>query len=316
MPSDQSLKIVEQLEAIYQQSVSRLRAALTLYIRTGERPDPAARENGAFAYPEIMLRYDGLRDPGPLGRSFGRLQAAGDYAIAVTQPELFAPYLAQQIDLLLDDYGVKVEATVSRTEIPYSYVLDASDDLDLAGAASGEFARIFPSTELSQIGDATVWVCLGLWAWSIQGLLSRGFYARGEAWVPSIIGSVVTVLATPLFFVLSNTYGVIGLAAASSIAISLNVFALAVLLRRRAGAHAVGQAFLGTLVRMGGATAASCLLVSQGSATVALDAPALVRGAVWGGAAVVLSALFGLVLGVEELKTLSASLSRRLKRRR
>ncbi|MSP73600.1 MAG: murein biosynthesis integral membrane protein MurJ [Myxococcales bacterium] len=174
----------------------------------------------------------------------------------------------------------------------------------------------FTDGELSQIGDATVWVCLGLWAWSIQGLLSRGFYARGEAWAPSIIGSVVTVLATPLFFVLSNTYGVVGLAAASSIAISFNVFALAVLLRRRAGAHAVGQAFLGTLVRMGGATAVSCLLVSQGSATVALDAPALVRGAVWGGAAVVLSALFGLVLGVDELKALSASLSRRLKRRR
>ena len=128
MPSDTSLKIVAQLDEIYQQSVSRLRAALTLYIRTGERPDPSARGDGAFAYPEIRLRYDGQHDPGPLGRAYGRLQAAGDYAIAVTQPSLFAPYLAQQIDLLIDDYGVSVEAGISQTEIPYNYVLDAGDD--------------------------------------------------------------------------------------------------------------------------------------------------------------------------------------------
>ena len=160
MPSEKSLKLVEELDAIYRQSVSRLRAALTVYIRTGERPDPETRRNGAFAYPEIRLRYDGHRDPGPLGRAYGRLQAAGDYAIAVTQPELFASYLAQQIDLLLDDFGVTVEAGVSRTEIPYNYVLDAGDDLDLTGAAPVDLARIVPSTLLSQIGDE---LADGLW---------------------------------------------------------------------------------------------------------------------------------------------------------
>ena len=115
MPSKQSLDIVDQLDAIYQQSVSRLRAALTHYIRTGERPDPGLRRDGAFAYPEIRLSYEGGRDPGPLGRSFGRLQSEGDYAIAVTQPRMFAHYLAQQIDLLIDDYGAQVTAGRSAT---------------------------------------------------------------------------------------------------------------------------------------------------------------------------------------------------------
>ncbi len=160
MPSKQSLDIVDQLDAIYQQSVSRLRAALTHYIRTGERPDPGLRRDGAFAYPEIRLSYEGGRDPGPLGRSFGRLQSEGDYAIAVTQPRMFAHYLAQQIDLLIDDYGAHVTAGRSATEIPYNYVLDAGDDLDLTGAAPVELARIFPSTELSQIGDE---LADGLW---------------------------------------------------------------------------------------------------------------------------------------------------------
>jgi AMP nucleosidase len=162
LPSPRSQQIVAELEAIYRQSVSRLRAALTHYLRTGEAPDPAMRAGGGFAYPEIRLHYDGASDPGPLGRAYGRLQAAGDYAVAVTQPALFASYLAQQIDLLLDDYGVAVEATAGRTEIPYSYVLDAGDDLDLTGGAAvaADLARIFPSTELSQIGDE---LADGLW---------------------------------------------------------------------------------------------------------------------------------------------------------
>jgi AMP nucleosidase len=160
LPSTQSLQLVEQLDTLYRQSVTRLRAALTHYIRTGERPDPASRRDGTFAYPEIRLRYDGGRDPGPLGRSFGRLQEPGDYAIAVTQPVLFAPYLAQQIDLLIEDYGVRVEVGVSGTEIPYNYVLDAGDDLDLTGASPVELSRIFPSTILSQIGDE---LADGLW---------------------------------------------------------------------------------------------------------------------------------------------------------
>jgi AMP nucleosidase len=160
LPSTQSLQLVEQLDALYRESVARLRAALTHYIRTGERPDPAMRRDGAFAYPEIRLRYEGGRDPGPLGRSFGRLQQPGDYAIAVTQPALFAPYLAQQIDLLIADYGVRVEAGVGTTEIPYNYVLDAGDDLDLTGASPVELSRIFPSTILSQIGDE---LADGLW---------------------------------------------------------------------------------------------------------------------------------------------------------
>lgn len=160
MPSQQGRDIVEQLDAIYRQSVSRLRAALTHYIKTGERPDPALRADGAFAYPEIRLDYKGGRDPGPLGRSFGRLQDEGAYAIAVTHPALFGHYLAQQVDLLIADYGVTVEAGLSATEIPYNYVLDAGDDLDLTGASPVELSRIFPSTELSQIGDE---LADGLW---------------------------------------------------------------------------------------------------------------------------------------------------------
>jgi AMP nucleosidase len=43
--------IVDQLSAIYDQSVENLRSALSTFLRTGELPDPEARAQGCFAYP-------------------------------------------------------------------------------------------------------------------------------------------------------------------------------------------------------------------------------------------------------------------------
>ncbi|WP_174273864.1 AMP nucleosidase [Sphingomonas bacterium] len=151
MPTNRSLKIVEDLDTLYQQSVARLREALAAYIETGVRPDPATRASGAFAYPQIKLHYDGETNPGPLGRAYGRLNTPGDYAISVTQPAMFGDYLATQLDMLIDDFGVWVETGLGEDEIPYPYVLDAG--LDLADVRAAELARIFPSTDLERIGD-------------------------------------------------------------------------------------------------------------------------------------------------------------------
>ena len=151
MPTSRSLKIVDELDALYSASVARLRDALSRYIEKGERPDPAARAAGAFAYPQIKLHYDGENNPGPLGRAYGRLNTAGDYAISVTQPAMFRDYLATQLDMLIDDFGVWVDIGTSKDEIPYPYVLDAG--FDLADVRAVELARIFPSTELERIGD-------------------------------------------------------------------------------------------------------------------------------------------------------------------
>ncbi len=49
--------------------------------------------------------------------------------------------------------------------------------------------RRFTPEQLAEIGALTGWVCLGLWAWSTQGLVARGFYARGDTWTPTLLGS-------------------------------------------------------------------------------------------------------------------------------
>ena len=159
MASDRSLAIVDELDAIYHRSVAALRRALACFIEAGERPDEAARAAGAFAYPELRLHYDGTPPPHRQTRAYGRLSVSGDYAISVTQPALFREYLAEQIDLLVEDYGATVTAGVGRQEIPYPYVLEAGNVI-LTDIGADELARIFPSNELVHIGDE---VADGLW---------------------------------------------------------------------------------------------------------------------------------------------------------
>ena len=158
--SRQGLAIVERLDAIYTASVANLRRAIARYIEHGERPDPAARAAGAFAYPEIRLHYPGTVARAHPVRAYGRLTAAGDYAVSITHPALFRDYIAEQIDLLVGDFGAQVEIARGAQEIPYPYVLDGGHDVDLADAAAAELARIFPSNELAHIGDE---VADGLW---------------------------------------------------------------------------------------------------------------------------------------------------------
>ncbi|WP_375393190.1 AMP nucleosidase [uncultured Sphingomonas sp.] len=157
--------IVAELDRLYRASVDRLQAALTAYLRDGTRPDPAARAQGSFAYPEIRLHFRGADDRPPSARtvplrSFGRLVTPGEYRISVTKPALFADYLAEQLTLLIEDYGVEVEATPGRQEIPFPYVLDPGHALSLDEVSASELARWFPATELQHIGDE---VADGLW---------------------------------------------------------------------------------------------------------------------------------------------------------
>lgn len=146
-------EIVDELQALYLDSVNGLRSALRRFLQTGETPDPAARAAGAFAYPELRVswRPEGARPR--LYRAYARLSEPGTYATTVTRPDLYRDYLCEQLELLVRDYGVTVTVGKSAQEMPFPYVLDGAEDMALDGAASGEIARWFPTTELASIGD-------------------------------------------------------------------------------------------------------------------------------------------------------------------
>jgi len=156
----QAVQIVEDLDRLYTASVTRLKEALTLYLRDGTAPTLEDRAHGCFAYPEIRLVYRGEGGrPAPM-RSFGRLVSPGDYRISVTKPALFKDYLVEQLTLLIEDYDVSVEAVAGRQEIPFPYVLDPGHALSLDTVSAAELARFFPATELAHIGDE---IADGLW---------------------------------------------------------------------------------------------------------------------------------------------------------
>ena len=165
--------LLDELEALYARSASALRAALATYLRNGVRPGADARLSGAFSYPELRITY-APEGAGPrLSRAYARLSQAGRYAVTVTRPALFRPYLLEQLSLLRDDYGAAVSVGVSQQEIPYPYVLDGADDLQLDGAQTTELARWFPSTQLALIGDE---VADGVWAPQLEASRPLGLF--------------------------------------------------------------------------------------------------------------------------------------------
>ncbi|RZJ17681.1 MAG: AMP nucleosidase [Brevundimonas sp.] len=143
---------LDRLETLYNQSVANLRTAVRDFLATGARVDPAARADGLFAYPELRVRWTGDRPANLEPRAYARLSKQGTYATTITRPDLFRPYLIEQLGLLEQDYGATFEVAPSRQEIPFPYVLDGSD-VTLDRTMTAAIARWFPTTDLAHIGD-------------------------------------------------------------------------------------------------------------------------------------------------------------------
>src|SRR6185295_12423861 len=146
-------QVIDRLCEMYDESVANLRTALARYLKSGERPDPKARAEGRFSYPELRIDYPYGSPPSFPPRAYGRLNQPGHYATSVARPYLFRKYLTEQLRCLLEDYRVEVSVGRSPSEIPYPYVLDGTDDLRLDGAQAADLAMWFPTTELAHIGD-------------------------------------------------------------------------------------------------------------------------------------------------------------------
>jgi putative peptidoglycan lipid II flippase len=76
-------------------------------------------------------------------------------------------------------------------------------------------------------------LCLGLGGWAAQTVISRGFYALGSTWLPTLVGTLIAVAAVPVYVLLRQQSGATGLAVASSGAILIYVAVLGLMQRRR-----------------------------------------------------------------------------------
>ena len=150
---------VDQLAAIYDESVASLRQALARYVEDGAVPDARARKNGSFAYPELRIDYGGKHPTSAPSRAFARLNQPGTYATSIARPELFRDYLVDQLEHLERDYDVTISVGRSASEIPYAYVIENSG-IQVGDIGTAELSRYFPSNELVHLGDE---IADGVW---------------------------------------------------------------------------------------------------------------------------------------------------------
>ena len=158
-PQPNAQAAVDRLREIYDVSVAGLRAALEQFAQSGAPSTSALRAPSPFVYPELRVIYRPNTAPPNVDRAFARFNQSGKYSVTVTHPDLFRPYLLEQLVPLMTEYGAAVEVGPSTQEIPFPYVLDGAD-LPLGALTAQELGRQFPPTNLAHIGDELV---DGLW---------------------------------------------------------------------------------------------------------------------------------------------------------
>lgn len=145
---------IERLKDLHSSATDALAEAVAAYLGRGELPTPAQR--ALFRYPELRIRYQPQTRKAPVSRAYAQLIWPGDYAVSITQPQFFEPYLREQLGYLVNDYGAEISVGVSDTEIPYAFVLDGSRSIDVHAVPPSELTRHFPSPQLATVGDSVV----------------------------------------------------------------------------------------------------------------------------------------------------------------
>ena len=85
----------------------------------------------------------------------------------------------------------------------------------------------FEPADTSATAAALFFFAFAVPIWGALSILTRAFYARREMWVPVLIGTVVTALAIPTYWLLQRSFGLEGVAFAGVIALGAYTVALA-----------------------------------------------------------------------------------------
>jgi len=191
----------------------------------------------------------------------------------------------------------------------------------------GFLSHRFTVADAQSTASVLVFLCVGLGGWAAQTVVSRGFYALGNTWLPTLVGTAVAFGAVPIYILLRHEWGAIGLAIASSIAILIYVFLLGWLQYRRFAHEAASRGatpdritgMLDTTVRLSLA-AAVAIGIGLAMRVVVLAylpgihlAPLLVRTALLSFVGVSAYMAVAAMFGIRELSEIKAFLARELR---
>lgn len=93
----------------------------------------------------------------------------------------------------------------------------------------------FTAHDTAVTATALRWYSVGIFAWSAQAILTRGFYALQDTRTPVISGTVMTTVFIGMNWLVvhKTSWGVAGLALATSVAAALHMLVMLLFLRRR-----------------------------------------------------------------------------------
>jgi len=98
--------------------------------------------------------------------------------------------------------------------------------------------------DLDATAATLVFFSIGMFAWGAQNILARAFYAAQDTLTPAWVGTALTFLTLPVYWLLVRRYHHLGLALASSLGIIALTIVLFVLLNRRIPNPEVGSLLL------------------------------------------------------------------------
>lgn len=106
--------------------------------------------------------------------------------------------------------------------------------------------------DVTRTATLLVFFCTAIPGWSVQAIVMRGFYAQEDTLRPMLATTFVAVASFPLYMLLSQRLGVVGLAVAAGLGLTLQALVAFVVLR---GAHRINLfPFLGRGLMVGAAT--------------------------------------------------------------
>lgn len=93
----------------------------------------------------------------------------------------------------------------------------------------------FTPSDTEATAQALFFFALAIPIWGGLQILTRAFYAAREMWTPVVVGSVATVFAVPVYWVLQRGFGLRGVAFASVLALGAYTVVLAAVWYRKPG---------------------------------------------------------------------------------
>jgi len=161
-------------------------------------------------------------------------------------PTLSAQAAAGQIEQLRATAAAGVRALLFLTVPASALMIALAEPIVRLILQQGRFGP----QDTPMTATALIYYSIGIFAWSAQAVLARGFYALQDSRTPVIIGTAVTVLFIPMnwLFMAPLGLGYRGLALATTVAAVLHMAVMLRVLSRRLGGFEEGR-LLASLAR-------------------------------------------------------------------